>query len=54
MPFGETEMLKQALNEAYEWYKSGLTWPSAGIETYSRKALTQRMAALLNDLTKQT
>ncbi len=53
VPFGETEMLKQSLKEAFEWYKSGLTWPSVGIETYSRKVLTQRMAALLNNLIKQ-
>lgn len=52
IPFGDTEALKIALQQAYAWYKSGKTWPTTNVEAYSRKALTGRMARLLDDLVK--
>lgn len=53
VPFGDTTKLKNALGAAFEWYKSGEPWPSKNIATYSRKALTGRMANLLDGLTRQ-
>jgi glycosyltransferase involved in cell wall biosynthesis len=51
VPFGDTASLNIALLEAFAWYKSGQQWPSVGIEKFSRKVLTQRMAQLLDKLT---
>ena len=54
VPFGDTEALKQALTNAYEWYKSGEAWPSVNTEMFARKVLTGRLASLLDRLSAET
>jgi glycosyltransferase involved in cell wall biosynthesis len=53
VPFGNVAILKKALSEAFEWYKSNEPWPSENIEKFSRRVLTARMASLLDDLTEK-
>lgn len=51
VPFGDVEALKTALREAFGWYKRNEPWPSEEIGSYARRALTARMAGLLDNLT---